>query len=310
MLDLRSLRYFVTVARERNVSRAAELLNMAQPPLSRQIRALEEQFGAELFDRNTRPITLTAAGRLLYAHALQVLDRAGELQAMMERFVASDRRRYVLGFVPSVIYAELPAIIRGFRAALPEVDLQLVEMLSYEQIAALKDGRIDIGFGRLRVEDGDIRRTVLREEALCVVLPPDHPEAGETAAATMRSIAANPLIVYPRKPRPSYADQIISLFRDRGFEPRVAHEAGDLQTAIGLVAAGEGVCVTPVSVERLRRDDVVYRPLAEPGVTSPIILSHRIRDRSAELFALIGVIRSVYETLSLPVPRTLEEFHA
>jgi DNA-binding transcriptional LysR family regulator len=301
-LDLKSLRYFVTVARERNVSRAADLLHMAQPPLSRQIRALEEQLGSVLFDRDTRPISLTPAGRLLYAHALQVLDRVDELRSIMNHFVASDRRRYVLGFVPSVMYAELPAIIRRFRAASPEVDLQLVEMLSCEQVTALKDGRIDIGFGRLRVEDAGIRRTVLREEPLCAVLPADHPCATEEGPVAAKAVAQNPLIVYPRKPRPSYADHVISLFRDCGFEPRIAHEVGELQTAIGLVGAGEGVCIAPASVERLGRDDVVSRPVEEPGMTSPIILGHRVHDRSPELRTLLGVVRLVYESAGFPLP--------
>jgi LysR family transcriptional regulator, benzoate and cis,cis-muconate-responsive activator of ben and cat genes len=124
---------------------------------------------------------------------------------------------------------------------------------------------------------------------------------------TMKAVAAEPIIVYPRKPRPSYADHVIWLFRDRGFEPRIVHEAGDLQTALGLVAAGEGICLTPISVERLRREDIVYRPLNEPGVTSPIILSHRIRDRSSELQTMIGVIRTVYAAASLPEPAALDE---
>src|SRR5262245_41165906 len=166
VMEIRHLRYFVTVVQERNFTRAAEKLHIAQPPLSRQIQQLEEELGLTLIDRDSRPLRTTEAGRLLFEHATQVLERVEGMRAIMKRLKGTERQRFVIGFVASTMYAVLPDLIRRFRAAAPDVDVSLVELISFEQIAALKDGRIDVGFGRVRFEDPSVRRDVLHEERL------------------------------------------------------------------------------------------------------------------------------------------------
>lgn len=294
MLELRHLRYYLAVAQELNFSRAAEKLNMAQPPLSRQIQQLEAELGIQLFDRESRPLKLTPGGRLFREQALAVIQRMEELQGAMQRFAASERPRFVIGFAPSVIYARLPRVIRGLRQRAPEVELSLIEMMSLEQISALKEGRIDVGFGRVRFDDPALRREVMREERLVVALPLGHPLAGEQPIS-LADLAGEPLVVYPREPRPSYADQVLSIFRDRGLEPAQIIEVRELQTAIGLVASTMGVCLVPASVRLMERGDVVYQDLVET-VTSPIILSYR-RDDSSEHLARL---RSVIEEINAP----------
>ncbi len=305
-MEIRHLRYFVTVARERNFTRAAEKLHIAQPPLSRQIQQLEEEVGMVLMDRDSRPLRLTEAGRLLYEHAAQVLERFDDLRTMMRRFREAERPRFVIGFVASTIYAALPHLIRRFRAETPGVDVSLVEMVSLEQIVALKDGRIDVGFGRIRFDDPAVRRDVLREERLVVALPLSHPLLEQEGPLSFAELAAEPLILYPRVPRPSYADQVISIFRDRGLEPHIAHEARELQTAIGLVAAEVGICIVPTSVQRLRRDDVVYRELIEQNITSPIIMSRRANDRSHESAVMARVVVEAYREWGWKIPEGLD----
>jgi LysR family transcriptional regulator, benzoate and cis,cis-muconate-responsive activator of ben and cat genes len=305
-MEIRHLRYFVTVARERNFTRAADKLHIAQPPLSRQIQQLEEEVGMVLLDRDSRPLRLTEAGRLLYEHAAQVLERFDDLRTMMRRFREAERPRFVIGFVASTIYAALPHLIRRFRAETPGVDVSLVEMVSLEQIVALKDGRIDVGFGRIRFDDPAVRRDVLREERLVVALPLSHPLLEQEGPLSFAELAAEPLILYPRVPRPSYADQVISIFRDRGLEPHIAHEARELQTAIGLVAAEVGICIVPTSVQRLRRDDVVYRELIEQNITSPIIMSRRANDRSHESAVMARVVVEAYREWGWKIPEGLD----
>lgn len=292
MIETRHLRYFLAVAQELNFSRAAEKLNMAQPPLSRQIQQLEAELGVTLFNRQERPLALTRGGSLLREQALGVMQRMDELRGTMRRFVASEKPRFVIGFVPSVIYARLPRVIRGFREVAPDVELSLIEMMSFEQIAALKEGRIDVGFGRIRFDDPALRREVLREERLAVALPLGHRLAGELPVP-LGALAGEPLIVYPREPRPSYADQVLSIFRDRGLEPTQIIEVRELQTAIGLVASAAGICIVPASVRLLERGDVVYRDLADHA-TSPIIFSHR-RDDTSEYLA---ILREVVDRVS------------
>ena len=300
-MDLRQLRYFIAVADERNFTRAAERLHIAQPPLSRQIQLLEAEIGAELIDRTSRPLKLTAIGRLVYEQATQLASRAEALRDMVKHARLAEKRRMVVGFVASTIYARLPQLIRKFRALAPQVELVLTEMKSLEQIAALKDGRIDVGFGRIRFEDESVRRIVLREETLVAALPAAHPLAEGSGPIPLATLAATPLIVYPREPRPSYADQVLGLFHDHGLTPRVVHEARELQIAIGLVAAEEGVCIVPESVRKLRVDDVNYVQLRELAA-SPIIMSCRISDESAELQLMAKVVVQMYRDWGYPIP--------
>jgi DNA-binding transcriptional LysR family regulator len=293
-LESRQLRYFVTVARERNFTRAAEKLRIAQPPLSRQIQQLEDEFGVTLFDRGSRPLALTDAGRLLFEQAVQVLDRMDEMKAMVRRLLQAEKPRFAIGFVGSTLYGYLPEVVRRYRAARPGVELSLVELTTMEQIAALKEGRIDVGFGRIPFTDAAIERTLLRNERLCVALPPAHALAARDGALRLDDLAGEPLVVYPKSPRPSYADQVLALFRERGLKPEATHEVRELQTALGLVAAETGVCLVPASVERLRRDNVVYRPLDEPGAVSPIIMSTRKGDRSPEIGLVLRLVKEMY----------------
>lgn len=304
-MDLRQLRYFVTVVEERNFNRAAERLHIAQPPLSRTIRQLEDQVGAELIDRSSRPLKLTGVGHLVYEQALQILRRMDDMRLMVRAAVGSERRRFTIGFAASTMYARLPELIREFRIEAPAVELVLVESVTLDQISALKEGRIDVGFGRIRFEDPSVQRTVLRYEQLFVALPASSPLAQDEGPISIGKLATLPLIIYPRQPRPSYADQVLSLFRDHSIEPQVVHEARELQIAIGLVAAEEGFAIVPESVRRARTHDVRYRELAERA-TSPIIMSHRIGDASPELRVMANVIARKYGDWGYDVPKALQ----
>lgn len=293
MLDLRLLRYFVIVADEGNFSRAAERLHIAQPPLSRAIQQLEAHVGAPLLDRTMRPLRLTEVGRLLHAQAVQLLARMEDVDTMVKTAATSRRRRFVIGFVASTIYARLPEMIREFRKVAPDVEIVMVESTTLEQIAQLKDGRIDVGFGRIRFDDPAVRRIVLHNERLIAAFPVDHPLARGEGPISLHDLANEPQILYPRSPRPSYADQVLSLFRDQAIEPRIVHEARELQIAIGLVAAEEGMAIVPESVRRARSHDVAFRELAEPA-TSPIIMSHRVGDLSPDISSMTEVVRRKY----------------
>lgn len=305
-MDLRLLRYFVAVADEGNFNRAADRLHIAQPPLSRAIQQLEAHVGAPLLDRASRPLRLTDVGRLLHAQALQLLARMEDVETMVKTAATSQRRRLVIGFVASTIYARLPELIREFRKVADNVELVMVESTTLEQIAALKDGRIDVGFGRIRFEDPAVRRIILRNEKMVAAFPMDHPLARGEGPISIRDLAEEPQIIYPRAPRPSYADQVISLFRDHAIEPRIVHEARELQIAIGLVAAQEGMAIVPESVHRARSHDVAFRDLIEPA-TSPIIMSHRPGDRSPELALMASVNARQYAQWGYEVPAALTE---
>lgn len=301
MMDLRQLRYFLAVAEERNFTRAAERLHISQPPLSRQIQQLEAEIGAPLFDRTAHPLQLTSVGHLVFEQATQILGQIGEMRDMVARAVRAEQRTFVIGFVASTIYARLPPLIREFRRHAPHVDLSLVELVSLEQIAALKDNRIDVGFGRIRFADDAVRRIVLREERLVVAIATGHPLAATEEPLSFDALSSQPMILYPRQPRPSYADQVLSLFVDRGLSPRIVHEARELQIALGLVAAEEGVCIVPESVRKSHIDGVRFHDLAEVA-TSPIIMSYRAEDRSPELALMAEIVARMYYLWGYAVP--------
>ncbi|EUC16427.1 UNVERIFIED_ORG: LysR family transcriptional regulator [Burkholderia sp. CF145] len=292
-MELRQLRYFVAVAEERNFTRAAERLNMTQPPLSRQIQQIEDTVGLALFERGARPLKLTEAGRVFYAQAKRLLEESDELLPLTRR-LAQLAERIVIGFVPSTLYGALPDVIRAFREAAPLIQISLTEMFTIEQLSALKGGRIDVGFGRLRFDESQLAREVLVEEPLIAALPAGHALA-DVAQLTLDALSKETLIIYPSTPRPSYADQQLSAFRDHAVEPAAVHEVRELQTALGLVAAQVGVCLVPESVRGLRARGVTYRSIEEANVSSPIIMSRRLQDQSSTTELFCSIARDLFK---------------
>ena len=292
-MDLRQLRYFVAVARERNFTRAAERLHIAQPPLSRQIQLLEEELGVLLISRDSRPLRLTDAGRLFHEQALQILGRVEQMKTATRRAGNNERSVLSIGFVASTLYGGLPTLVRKLRQNAPDLDIQLLEMMSVQQNEALKTGRIDVGFGRVRSNDPAVERTVLREERLVLAIPPGTPLADESGPVGFDALAGRKLIVYPKEPRPSFADQVLTLLHDHGTRPADVQEVRELQTAMGLVAAEIGVCVIPASA-RFLRADLHYRLIDDERATSPIIMSHRVNDGSQHIALIKQLIKEMY----------------
>jgi LysR family transcriptional regulator, benzoate and cis,cis-muconate-responsive activator of ben and cat genes len=290
-MEIRHFRYFVAVATTRSFSRASEKLNMAQPPLSRQIQQLEDELGVRLLNRE-RPITLTEAGRYFFDQTVQLLARVDEIKSTTLRISQGAVSQFTIGFVASTLYHALPELIRRFRIKAPGVEVMLSEMTTLEQVAALKDGRIDVGFGRLRFDDESLKRVTIHKERIAVAVPSGNHLVKRAGPLKLSHIVGEPLIIYPKSPRPSYADQVLSFFRDNGLNPpKSVFEVRELQAALGLVAADVGICLVPSSVRNLGRADVVYLDLDEPKIISPIIMSHRKNDRSRLLAQLVKLVR-------------------
>lgn len=291
-MDIRQLKYFVAVANTRNFTRASELLHIAQPPLSRQIQLLEEELGVQLILRQSRPLRLTEAGRMFYEQALQIITRIDQLKTATRQIGLNQQQTLSIGFVASTLYGGLPMLIRKLRHHYPNVDIQLVELTSTQQFAALKSGRIDVGFGRIRSNDSTVARTVLREERLVLAMPPSCALAANAGRISLREISGQKLIIYPKEPRPSFADHVLSLLNDQAIRPSEVHEVREIQTALGLVAAESGLCIIPASA-RLR-NDLHYRLIDDPRATSPIILSHRLNDTGWYIDAVKQLVADMY----------------
>lgn len=288
-MELRHIRYFQAVAETLNFTRAAERLNIAQPPLSRQIQQLEEHLGTALLER-TRPVQLTEAGRYFHEHSGMLLKQLEQLCENTRRIGEGQRQWLGIGFAPSTLYALLPELIRELRRD-SDLELGLQEMTTLQQIEALKSGRIDIGFGRIHFDDGAIHQQVLYEDPLVAVLPTGHRLQGETI--TLERLSHEAFVLYPANPRPSYADHVLALFANHGMGVRVSQWANELQTALGLVAAGLGITLVPASVQQQHRADLTYAPIQDSEAVSPIILSRRAGDISPMIQRCLSIINSI-----------------
>jgi DNA-binding transcriptional LysR family regulator len=289
-VEVRRLRYFVAIAEELHFGRASERLHVAQPALSRQMVELERAIDATLFDRTRNQIKLTAAGVALLPRARDILTRIGEA-ARVARLAGKGKTGVLnVGFVGSATYSVLPHLLNGFRRANPDVELLLHAMNTADLRVALIDRRIDAAFARPGIDDPEIVDEPLLHEELIVALPEDDALAQGEAVA-LPDLASRPFVLYPHAPRPSFADAIVGLCRQAGFSPVVAQETMDLQTALGLIAAGAGVSLVPASVADSHRLGILYRPIAPPTPTTTLSLCYRRDNRVAVLATFRATVK-------------------
>jgi DNA-binding transcriptional LysR family regulator len=291
MMDLKQMRYFLAVAEERNFTRAAERLHMAQPPLTRQIQSLEEDIGASLFVRTARGVTLTEAGNALLAEVPNLLSLA---QRAKERAVlASEGQsgRLDVGIFGSGVLDVIPRILARFHAQRPEVRIVLHNLNKGEQVKALRERRISVGFNRLVAPEDDLAVEEVLRESMTVALPAHHPLA-KKASISIPDLSDQPLILYPRLPIAGLAQQVMQAFNREKSVLRVEQEVEDVLTAIALVAGGFGACVTTASTASLQLPGVVYRPLVSKHLFE-IELSclYRQSDDSPVLSAFVALVR-------------------
>ncbi|HEY9385115.1 MAG TPA: LysR family transcriptional regulator [Gemmatimonadales bacterium] len=272
-VELRHLRYFVAVAEELSFTRAARRLGMAQPPLSQQIRRLEQLVGSPLLRRQPA-VALTEAGTVFLETARRTLAQLAAGVDSAGRVGRGVAGRLIVGFASSVVFTELPQLFRAFSKRYPEVELELREMHSGAQLAALRAGTIDVGLLRESPDDGDLETEVVLREPFIAVLPVDHRLAVRSRVAP-HQLGGEPFILFPREIAPTLYDQIAAVCREGDFSPRVTHEALEWFTVTGLVGAGMGVSIAPAGLARLRWRGVVYRPLKPLAVRTAIGLCRR-----------------------------------
>lgn len=292
-MELRHLRYFVAVADELHFGRAAEKLFMAQPPLSQQIKQLEEEIGVLLFERTNRRVRLTEAGQVFLAEAHAILDRAAEAMQKAQRAGKGEAGWFSVGFVASATYDVLPDILRVFCERYPEVELELLELQGTEQGQALREKRIHVGFARLPGNEAGLVLEAIREEPVMAALPASH-KLAHRASLALRELSEEPFILFPQQPQSSYAGYVIDLCRQAGFTPRVVQKTGEMQTAVSLVAAGIGVALVPQSVQNLQRTGVVYRSFTAPAPTVALTMLYRENETSPVLPHFLKIARQAW----------------
>ena len=292
-MELRHLRYFVAVGETLNFGRAALALHIAQPPLSRAIRALEDELGTTLFHRGTRGVTLTRAGVALLPEARRLLRDAEAFRAGARQYAAGEAGTLAIGFVSTAAYNVLPRIVPAFRARRPGVRLLLREATSDVQIPDLVAGEIDVGFVIAASVPPPLAYAPLHREPMIAALPA---RRRWPVRVHVRMLKDEPFILFPREVAPELHDAIVALCRRAGFTPRIGQEAIQMQTIVSLVAGGMGVALVPASLEHLRRDGVVYRRLAERGPSVEIGLAWRAADDSQLTRAFVAEARAAGPT--------------
>jgi DNA-binding transcriptional LysR family regulator len=264
--DIRQLRYFVAVAERLHFGRAAAALHISQPPLSRAIRSLEEQLGAQLLARSRRKVELTPEGARFYDEAKRLLGQLERAAREVGSMAAGESGRLRLGFVSLADYGVLPGLLKAFKAARPGVSLALREMLSPEQAAALAAGELDFGLLLPPVAQptsGDFEHLVVQSEKFVAALPARHAAARRRGRVAMRELAGEAFVMVPREIAPGLYDIVAGLAERAGFSLQVAQEAIQMQTVVSLVSSGLGVAIVPASIANLGRRGVVYRELAD-----------------------------------------------
>ena len=264
-MELRHLRYFVAVAEELNFTRAAARLHIGQPPLSMQIRALEDEIGVRLFERTQRRVTLTVAGERLLLHARTILSAVDDAVTDAQRAGRGEVGDLRIGFTSSLPFTDLlPDALQAYRRCYPAVRLQLREMFTPRQFEAIARGELDVGFVRLQADSAP-RGIVLREIArnpLRLVVNAAHRLAG-AASVSFRELRDEDFISFPADLGTDLPEVLRKLCLQAGFEPRIVQTAREATTQIGLVAAGLGVAVLPAPLESVRMPRVRYVPLQE-----------------------------------------------
>jgi DNA-binding transcriptional LysR family regulator len=303
-MELRHLRYFVAVAEEGHITRAAERLGMQQPPLSQQIKALETELGTQLLRRKPRGVELTAAGLALLDDARAILAHVDHAFAATQRTARGEQGRIAVGFTSSApFHPFVPRVIRVFRESFPLIALTLDESGTMELIEDLRTERIDAAFIRTPVADPmGITVNPLLEEAMVVALPAAHTlartiETEEGLALPLAALAGETFIVYRRRNGPGLYDAIFAACHAAGFSPMIGQEAPRIVSTLNLVAAGLGIAVVPASLQRMQMDGVVYAALqGQPQPRAPLLLATRRGDTGAVVRRFLDLVRTTART--------------
>jgi DNA-binding transcriptional LysR family regulator len=275
-MELRHLRYALAIADHLHFTKAAKALGIGQPPLSQQIKALEDELGVRLFHRLTRGVELTEAGRAFMPLAQSAVQAAEQAKAAAQRAARGEIGGLSIGFTSSASFNPIvPGIIGRFREGFPSLAISLVEQTTTRLLESLADGTLDIAFLRpvLGETDGLATRR-LPDEDLWVALPARHRLAG-SGPLDLLDLAGEPFILYPRANGRLLYDTIIAACRNAGFSPRIAQEAPQMASTVNLVAAGVGVALVPESMCQLHAQGVEYARIAGNGPKAQLVLAHK-----------------------------------
>ncbi len=294
MFDLRQLRYFIAVAEELSFTRAALRLHLSQPPLSQQIQSLERDLGVRLLERTKRSVALTEPGRVFLEQARQVLAKVDEARSQTVAAAAGYSGQLRLAYTVSVsFHPAMPQTLLRFGQIAPDVRLQLSEMYTEPQFAALLAGKIDVGFVRdepVQVQYArDLRCSVIDREPLLLALPAGHPLAGRSSLR-LAEVAGDAFVSQPRELAATLYDRLVKLATRAGFQPSITQHAQQINGLLALVAAGLGLALVPASMRTVRLAGICYVPLEDPDAFLLLAVTCRASDQSPALQQFLATV--------------------
>jgi len=293
MFDLRMAKYFVAVAEELHFGRAAERLQMSQPPLSQAIRHLERAVGTQLFARTNRHVALTPAGLAFLPECRELLRRA-EVVARTPRLAARGVRAQVtVGAVASAFIRPLPAALAELRRDAPHLDVTVREIDTHEVVSGLRHGRFDLALARVAASTTGVRTRTLVDDGFHVLLPGGHPLGGETTEIDLGRLSEDPWVWIEREVSPDYHDDMGAACRAAGFSPAAAHTARSIASQIALVRCGVGVTIIPSTMADGLPPDVTARPAGGSTKTVTLAISTRTDPGVAEALVESAVVDAV-----------------
>ena len=292
-IEFRHLKYFVVLAEEMHFRRAALRLHISQPPLTRQIQQLEASLGVKLFNRSAKGVELTNSGELLLEEAQNILTLVEQAEERTKRADRGELGRLDVGIFGSAILDAIPKLLLAFRQAYPDVNIILHALSKDDQLEALRQRRITVGFNRFVEDQPDIASEVILHEPIYAALPDNDPLV-EQPTVTLLDLASRPFVLFPNAGRPNFIDRVLQWCQREGFSPRVVQEVGDAVAGIALVASGFGVCLVSESATTLMMPRIVYRPVAgHDDLKIDLSCLYRRNDQSPILQAFLKIVRRV-----------------
>jgi DNA-binding transcriptional LysR family regulator len=290
-IELRHLRYFVAVAEELHFGRAAARVGIAQPPLSLQIQRLEAELDVALFERSSRRVRLTPAGKVLLADARHLLADVAAAADSARRAARGETGSLTVAFAASVMFLALPRIIRRFRSDFPGVRLELRELPTGSQIPALRTGELDIGFLREPPHDDDLVTETVMKERLLLALSKRH-ELASRKRLRLADVANEDFVLFPRDLAPGLHAHVLAVCAEAGVVPRIVQTSRELYTTVSLVEAGLGITIIPASVRQMGWRGVRYYPISSPAAVTRIDAAWRADNPSPIIPAFLEIARA------------------
>ncbi|AOM42814.1 LysR family transcriptional regulator [Xenorhabdus hominickii] len=297
-IELRHLRYFIAVAEELHFGRAAERLNISQPPLSQQIQSLEANINAQLLVRNNRNVSLTSAGHMFLQEAYQVIAQVDAAATRAARMQQGELGEISIGFTSTAPFMHNVALsLRQFRERYPDVAIHMHQMNTKQQIAPLQTGRIDIGIMRNTLLPDNLTHQLLFRERFMLAVYDDHPLLRYAdKGVELEMLSDYPLVFFERDVGTALYDEIIALLANAGVTPIISQEAGEAMTILGLVAAGLGISIITESFTRMKLDGVQYLPLANnPAYSEVWLVKHKSCNNSAAADRMTDLLIATFD---------------